>query len=109
VFNAQMIRDKLGLKLEEPTQRTAARYGLDASDGFLVAAVDPDSPAGAAGMQPGMLITSIDGQLPSDLCEAAKLLYAKKPGETVQLGFPVLQRMGSFNIRSQGVVELAVR
>jgi serine protease Do len=109
VFNAQMIRDKLGLKLEDMTQRTAERYGLDASDGFYVAAVDPDSPAGAAGMQSGMLITSIDGQLPSDLCEAAKLLYAKKKGDTVQLGFPVLQRMGAFNVRSQGVVELAVR
>lgn len=54
-------------------------------------------------------MNAIDGQLPADLCAVAKLLYPKKKGDRIQLGIPVLQRMGSFNIRSQGVVELAVR
>ena len=109
VFNAGMIRDKLGLNLEELTPQQASRYGVGTSDGFLIAGVEEDSPAAAAGLQRGILVTAIDGQLPVDLCAAAKLLYPKKKGDRVQLGIPVLQRMGNFNIRSQGVVELAVR
>jgi serine protease Do len=109
VFNARMIRDKLGLDLEELTPQLGARYGVGASDGFLITGVEEDSPAAAAGLQRGILVNAIDGQLPADLCAAAKLLYPKKKGDRIQLGIPVLQRMGSFNIRSQGVVELAVR
>ena len=109
VFNARLIRDKLGLDLEELTPQLAARYGVAASDGFLITGVEEDSPAAAAGLQRGILVNAIDGQLPADLCAAAKLLYPKKKGDRIQLGIPVLQRMGSFNIRSQGVVELAVR
>ncbi len=109
VFNAAMIRKRVGLNLEELTPQLAASYGVGTSDGFLITGVEEDSPAAAAGLQQGILVTSIDGQLPADLCSAAKLLYSKKKGDVVQIGFPVLQRMGSFNIRSQGVVELAVR
>ena len=45
VFNAGMIRDKLGLNLEELTPQMAARYGVGASEGFL--------DYGGAGRQPG--------------------------------------------------------
>jgi serine protease Do len=109
VFNSGMIRNKLGLSLEELTPQVAARYGVGASDGFFVTGVEADSPAAAAGLQRGIVVTAIDGQLPADLCAAAKLLYSKKKGDRVQLEFPILQRLGSFNIRSQAVVELAVR
>ena len=65
VFNAGMIRDKLGLNLEELTPQLAARYGVGASDGFLITGVEEDSPAAAAGLQRGMLVTAIDGQQPA--------------------------------------------
>jgi serine protease Do len=109
VFNAGMIRDKLGLSLEELTPQLAARYGLGASDAFLVTGVQSDSPAAGAGLQGGILVTAIDGQLPADLSAAAKLLYAKKKGDPVQLGIAFQQRMGNFNVLRQGAVELAAR
>jgi S1-C subfamily serine protease len=109
VFNAGMIRDKLGLSLEGLTPPQATRYGVGAADGFFVAGVEEDSPAAAAGLQRGMLVTAIDGQLPADLCAAAKLLYPKKKGERVQLELAVPQRMGNFNLLRQGAVELPVR
>jgi hypothetical protein len=56
-----------------------------------------------------MLVTAVDGQLPADLCAAAKLLYPKKKGDRVQLELAVQQRMGNFNVLRQGSVELAVR
>jgi S1-C subfamily serine protease len=109
VFNAGMIRDKLGLNLEELTPQTAARFGVGASEAFLITGVQGDSPAAGAGLQGNILVTALDGQLPSDLSAAAKLLYGKKKGERVQLGIAVPQRMGNFNILRQGAVELPVR
>jgi serine protease Do len=109
VFNAGMIRERLGLNLEELTPQMAARYGVRTTDGFLVTGVEENSQAAAAGLQRRMLVTGIDGRQPADLCAAAKLLYPKKKGERVQLDLAVPQRMGNFNILGQGSVELAVR
>ena len=109
VFNPAMIRDKLGLNLEELTPQVAARYGVGAADGFLVTGVEEDSPAASAGLQRGMLVTGIDGRQPADLCAAAKLLQPKKKGDRVQLELAVPQRLGNFNVLRQGSVELATR
>ena len=109
VFNPEMIRDKLGLNLEGLTPQVAARYGVRASDGYLITGVEEDSRAAAAGLKRGMLVTAVDGQLPADLCATAKLLYSKKKGDRVQLELAVPQRMGNFNILRQGAIELTVR
>ena len=109
VFNAGMIREKLGVNLEPLTRQVAARYGVGAGDGFLITGVEEDSQAAAAGLQRGMLVTAIDGQMPTDLCAAAKQLYAKKRGDRVQLELAVQQRMGNFNVLRQGSVELQAR
>ena len=55
------------------------------------------------------MVTAMDGQLPADLSAAAKLLYAKKKGDRVQLEIAVPQRVGNFNVLRQGAVELAPR
>jgi len=109
VFNAGLIRDKLGLSLEVLTPQQAARYGVSVSDAYFIAGVEENSPAAAAGLQRGILVTSLDGQLPADLCAAAKQLYARKKGDRVVLEIAVPQRMGNFNVLRQGAVELAVR
>jgi S1-C subfamily serine protease len=109
VFNAGMIRDRLGLNLEELTPQMAARFGLGATDGFLVTGVEENSQAAVAGLQRPMLVTGIDGRQPADLCAAAKLLYSKKKGDRVQLDLALPQRMGNINVLRQGSVELTVR
>ena len=109
VFNAGMIRDRLGLNLEELTPQMAARFGLGAADGFLVTGVEENSQAAAAGLQRPMLVTGIEGRQPADLCAAAKLLYPKKKGDRVQLDLALPQRMGNINVLRQGSVELNVR
>ena len=104
-----MIRDKLGVNLEELTPQTAARYGVGASDGFLITGVQEESPAASAGLQRGILVTALDGQTPPDLTAAAKLLYAKKRGDKVQLEIAVRERVGGFNVLRQGAVEVEIR
>ena len=108
VFNAGLIRDRLGLNLEELAPQVAARYGVGPSEGFLVTGVEENSEAATAGLQRNMLVTGMDGRQPGNLCAAAKLLYPKKKGDRVQLDLAVPQRMGNFNVLRQGSVELAV-
>jgi serine protease Do len=55
-------RDKLGLALEEIDGATARKYGLEASHGVLVTAVEPASPAEQAGLQAGDLILEVNGK-----------------------------------------------
>ena len=109
VFNAGMIREKLGLNLEGLAPQVAARYGVGPADAYFIAGVEENGPAAEAGLQRGMLVTAIDGQLPGDLCAAAKQLYSKKEGDRVQLELAVQQRMGNFNVLRQGSVELRAR
>ena len=109
VFNAGMIRDKLGLNLAELTPQEPSRSEEETFKGYLVTGVEGDSPAAVAGLQRNMFVTAIDGQSPADLCAAAKLLYPKKKGDRVQLDLAVPQRMGNFTILRQGSVELGAR
>jgi S1-C subfamily serine protease len=91
------------------TPQLAARYGVRASEGYIITGVLGDGPAAAAGLDRGILVTAIDGQTPPDLTAAAKLLYAKKKGDRVLLDIAVQQRMGNYNVLRQGSVELAAR
>lgn len=98
VFNEAMVHDKLGLKLEK------------SPNGFVLTEVESNSPAATAGLQPGMIVTAIDLQeLPSDITGVAKLLYAKKKGETVLLNLAVIRQVGNFNVIQQPRVELPLR
>jgi S1-C subfamily serine protease len=109
VFNAAMIRDRLGLNLEELTPEQAARYQVRVSDGYIITGVQADSPAAAAGLQGGILVTAIDGRTPQDLTAAAKELYAKKKGDRVVLDVVVRQHMGAYDLLRTVPVELAAR
>jgi serine protease Do len=98
VFNAKMIRDKLGLALEK------------SPNGFVITDVQPDSPADAAGLQPRMIVQTIDMQAPpDDVTGIAKLIYAKKKGEPVSLNLVVLEQNGAFTMVRRGRVELVPR
>lgn len=54
-----------------------------AGPGVKVAAVTPDSPAAAAGIRPGDVITALDGQAVNTLAEYAAALRGRQPGDTV--------------------------
>jgi len=98
VFNAELIREKLGLGVERN------------SYGFIINEVDPNSPAADAGLTPNTLIWAVDRQTPpDDIVGFAKLLYAKRKGESVLLHVLNVERSGGFNILRRNVVELIPR
>jgi serine protease Do len=109
VFNAGLIRERLGLVLEPLSAASAARYGLAPSDAFVIAGIEEEGPAASAGLQRGMLVTSVDGQVPADIVSAAKLIYAKKKDEVVHLEIVFQQRVGGFNVLRPGAVDVPAR
>ena len=98
VFNAKMIREKLGLTIEH------------SSYGFVITEVQPDTAAGVAGLKPKMIIQAIDSQAPPEnVVDVAKLLYRKKKGEPVALDLAVLEQTGNFIGVRRGRVDLVPR
>jgi S1-C subfamily serine protease len=94
VFNAALIKQKLGLSVQEITRDLAERLGLSTDEGLVVAGVDRTGPGAEAGFQRGTVILALDGQSPENLVEAAKVLHGKKKGDAVTLEVLAQRRRG---------------
>jgi S1-C subfamily serine protease len=55
------------------------------SQGIVIGAVAPDSPAAKAGLQSGDLITAVDGQAPAGFRTLAEAVAARQPGDMLTL------------------------
>src|SRR5512143_405155 len=81
-----VARPWLGAKLQAVTADIADSMGLKRPSGALVANVAPNSPAARAGIKPGDLIVSVDGQAIEDP-NAFDYRFATKPlGGNARLG-----------------------
>jgi S1-C subfamily serine protease len=106
----QLIRQKLGLALLEPTARTAERWGIKEGEGLFVEEVEEGSPADRAGLQRGFLLAGVDGRVASDLRAVGHVLSEKKRGETIRLRVIVPRRMGASYVEfREGMVDVQVR
>jgi Do/DeqQ family serine protease len=81
-----VVRPWLGAKLQAVTADIADSMGLKRPTGALIANVVPNSPAARAGLKPGDLIVSVDGQDVEDP-NAFDYRFATKPlGGSAKLG-----------------------
>jgi serine protease Do len=72
---APTVLGKLGIRVEDLRGPRAKELGLDDSaTGAFVTHVAPDSPAGAAGLQPGMVIQKVDQRSVANVAELTKAL-----------------------------------
>ena len=78
-------RPWLGARLQGVDADTARSLGLDRPQGVLVASVYPGSPAERAGLHPGDLILSADGQPVNDEGAVNYAAATHKAGETARL------------------------
>jgi len=108
VFNAVMIKQKLGISVQEITPDLAERLGLPVDEGLLIAAVDGGTPAARAGLQRGAVLLAVDGQAVDGVVETAKALYGRKKDEKIRVDVLVQRRRGMLLIPERAAVELPV-
>ena len=108
-FNAELIRKKLGMSVQELTPELAVGMGMTRMEGLLVGGVDRGGPAATAHMDKGMLITGLDGQSTSSVVTAAKLIYAKAKGDKVKFDLIVPRQRGPFIELARFIAEVTVK
>jgi serine protease Do len=84
--DGHVTRGYLGVEAQSVTQAMAKALELPKNDnGALVASIAPDSPAAKAGLQPGDVILSVDGQKVGTPRDLAVDMAAEKPGSAAKL------------------------
>ena len=78
-------RGWLGVRIQEVTDELAEALGLDEARGALVASLAPDSPAGAAGIQPGDVIVGFDGRPVPQMRDLPRMVAETAVGKTVRV------------------------
>lgn len=77
---------RLGIAVQTVTQNLARSFGLQVPRGALVAQVEKDSPAAKAGLKPGDIILSVNGQAVNDSADLPMMIGLSEPGSKVALG-----------------------
>jgi serine protease Do len=83
--NGAVTRGWIGVQIQNVTADLADDLGLKGTTGALVAAAQKDSPAAAAGVKSGDVITAVDGETVADPHDLARRIAALGPKKTVKL------------------------
>jgi serine protease Do len=81
-----VTRGWIGVEVQPVTEEIANSLGLRKAEGALVDEPQPDGPAVKAGIKPGDVIQSINGEDVKDSRDLAKRVAGIKPGQTATLG-----------------------
>ena len=84
--NGKVERGLLGVQIQPVTEELAQSMSLGSEKGALVAQVQPDSPALAAGIMSGDVIKSVDSKSIDSIRDLTRTISGIKPGTSVKLG-----------------------
>jgi len=84
--NGRVERGLLGVQIQPVTEELAQSMSLGSEKGALVAQVQPDSPALAAGIKSGDVIKSVDDKSVDSIRDLTRMISGIKPGTSVKLG-----------------------
>jgi serine protease Do len=85
VATGQVQHARLGVMVQEVDQGLADSFQLDRPEGALIASVAQDSPAEKAGLQPGDVIRSANGQPIQAAGDLTAIVGLSRPGERVRM------------------------
>ncbi len=80
-----VARGWLGVEIQPVTADIADSLGIKAASGALVSRAQPNSPAAAAGVKTGDVITAVNGESVADPRELARKIALLGPGKTAEL------------------------
>jgi serine protease Do len=81
----KVTRGRIGVVIQSVNQPLAESFGLDKAKGALIAKVEPQSPAAKAGLKPGDVILSWNGQPISESTDLPTLVANTPPGSQASL------------------------
>jgi serine protease Do len=78
-------RGWLGVQIQQIDEDIAAGLGLEEARGALVASVVPGSPADSAGLRPGDVIVTFEGEAIADIKDLTREVAAVRPASRIEL------------------------
>lgn len=81
----QASHARLGVTVQDLNQALAKSFGLTRPDGALLVSVAPQSAAAAGGLQPGDIITEINGEAIRRAGDLSSRISLAQPGDVVRL------------------------
>jgi len=81
----EVRRPRLGLRLADVTPADAVVYDLPAVEGVEIVGVDPEGPAGRAGVRLGDVVVALDSQPVRMAGDLQALAAQRRPGEELRL------------------------
>jgi len=85
IQTGNVIRGWLGISMQDMTQELADSFNLDNTAGALIASVLKDGPADRAGIKPGDIMVTIEGESIHNTSELLNKVAALPPGKTVSV------------------------
>jgi serine protease Do/serine protease DegQ len=85
--HGEVRRGRIGLQVHDLTPELAEAFGIEDLDGAVVSQVLPDSPAAAAGLEPGDVVVAVDGQPISGQADLRNQIGLLPVGSKVELRY----------------------
>lgn len=87
ITDGRVDRAQIGITLQDLRPELAKAFGFQGQGGVLITEVLPGSPAEIAGLAPGDIIASVDGEDITDSAALRLVVSLKRPGTDVVIGF----------------------
>ncbi|OAM39939.1 DegQ family serine endoprotease [Eikenella sp. NML120348] len=84
--NGKVERGRIGVVIQEVSYDLAKSFGLEAANGALISQVTPSGPADKAGIQPGDIVQSVNGENVKASSDLPVLVGMMPPGTQLTLG-----------------------
>src|SRR5581483_1466160 len=83
--HGRVTRGRIGVQIQPLTKELARSFGLDTTNGVVIAAVERNGPAAHAGLRPGDVVLSYDGKQVTGPEDLPRWVAATKPGTPAKL------------------------
>jgi serine protease Do len=85
IEDGKVTRGRLGAWIQDLDEDLAESFDVEARSGVLIGDVDPDSPAGRAGLRAGDIVTKYNGDPVTRADDLRLRVAATRPGDEVEL------------------------